>query len=220
MPKKKWLQLLRLLPLCLMLFLLCWLLFSSADFSTDAIVTVLPKNTVGAIAVMMALFVLESLAVTFPIAVIWVVSGLMFPLPLALSVSLAGTVLGLTLPFWIGRFSGFGLMDRLTKKYPKANALLRLYENREFFFSYIVRYLPLPMDIASMLVGSLQIPYRKFLTGGLLGLMPQMIAHTVLGSAIFEPGSPAFIGSLAAMLLIGAVSLFFYAHELRKQPRD
>ena len=76
------------------------------------------------------------------------------------------------------------------------------------------------MDIASMLVGSLQIPYRKFLTGGLLGLMPQMIAHTVLGSAIFEPGSPAFIGSLAAMLLIGAVSLFFYAHELRKQPRD
>ncbi len=116
MPKKKWLQLLRLLPLCLMLFLLCWLLFSSADFSTDAIVAVLPKNTVGAIAVMMALFVLKSLAVTFPIAVIWVVSGLMFPLPLALSVSLAGTVLGLTLPFWIGRFSGFGLMDRLTKK--------------------------------------------------------------------------------------------------------
>ena len=48
MPKKKWLQLLRLLPLCLMLFLLCWLLFSSADFSTDAIVAVLPKNTVGA----------------------------------------------------------------------------------------------------------------------------------------------------------------------------
>ena len=220
MPKKKWLQLLRLLPLCLMLFLLCWLLFSSADFSTDAIVAVLPKNTVGAIAVMMALFVLKSLAVTFPIAVFWVVSGLMFPLPLALSVSLAGTVLGLTLPFWIVRVSGFGLMDRLTKKYPKAKALMRLYENREFFFSYIVRYLPLPMDIASMLVGSLQIPYRKFLTGGLLGLMPQMIAHTVLGSAIFEPGSPAFIGSLAAMLLIGAVSLFFYAHELRKQPRD
>ena len=30
---------------------------------------------------------------------------------------------------------------------------MRLYENREFFFSYIVRYLPLPMDIASMLVG-------------------------------------------------------------------
>ena len=220
MPKKKWLQLLRLLPLCLMLFLLCWLLFSSADLSTDAIVAVLPKNTVGAIAVMMALFVLKSLAVTFPIAVFWVVSGLMFPLPLALSVSLAGTVLGLTLPFWIGRFSGFGLMDRLTKKYPKSKALMRLYETREFFFSYIVRYLPLPMDIASMLVGSLQIPYRKFLTGGLLGLMPQMIAHTVLGSAIFEPGSPAFIGSLAAMLLIGAVSLFFYAHELRKQPRD
>ena len=68
--------------------------------------------------------------------------------------------------------------------------------------------------------GPCRFPTGSFLTGGLLGLMPQMIAHTVLGSAIFEPGSPAFIGSPAAMLLIGAVSLFFYAHELRKQPRD
>ena len=218
--RKLWMVLLRALPLALMLALLGLLLFSSADFSADTIVRMLPRNTWGAAGVLMALFALKSLAIAFPIAALWIVSGLMFPLPLAMGVSLAGTVLGLSLPFFIGRFSGGGAAETLTARYPKVRSLMKLYRGREFFFSYIVRYLPLPMDIASMLAGALEIPYWKFLAGGLLGLLPQVVAHTVLGTSITEPGSPAFWGSLAAMLLIGLVSLLFYLRELRKEKKS
>lgn len=215
--RKKLMLALRVLPLVLMLTLLGLLLFSSADFSAGSIVALMPKNQVGAVAVLLLLFVLKSLAIAFPIAALWIVSGLMFPLPAAMAVSLAGTVVGLSIPFFIGKFSGSGAVDTLMARYPKVNSMMKLYRGREFFFSYIVRYLPLPMDIASMLAGALEIGYGKFLLGGLLGLLPQVVAHTVLGTAITEPGSPAFWGSIGAMLLIGAVSLFFYVRQVRRE---
>ena len=217
--RKIWMVLLRVLPLALMLALLGLLLFSSADLSADSIVRMLPRNTLGAVSVLLLLFVLKSLAVAFPIAALWIVSGLIFPLPLALAVSFAGTIAGLSLPFFIGKFSGSGAVETLTARYPKAQSLMRLYRGREFVFSYIVRYLPLPMDVASMLVGALGIGYWKFLVGGLLGLLPQIVAHTVLGTSITEPGSPAFWGSIGAMLLIGAVSLFFYLRTLKREKK-
>ncbi len=83
---------------------------------------------------------------------------------------------------------------------------MRLYENREFFFSYIVRYLPLPMDIASMLVGSLQIPLPEVFDWRPAGTYAADDCPHRAGQRDFRAGFSGFIGSLAAMLLIGAVS--------------
>lgn len=217
MKKRMWWQLLRLLPLGLMVFLLGFLLLQGTDWNADAIVKAMPQNTGAAAGILLLLFVLKSLAITFPIAALWVVSGLLFPLPLAFAVNTAGMLLGLSLPFWIGRFSGTETMERLMGKYPKMQRAVKLYRGRELFFSYILRYLPIPMDIASMLAGALSIPYGKFLLGGFLGLLPQLVAHTVFGMAVFQPASPAFWGSLLGMLLIGGVSLLLYWRELKKQ---
>lgn len=218
--KKIWFQLLRLLPLGLMVVMLCLLLFRSTRVDAGALVAVLPENPWLAGGVLLGLFVLKSLAITFPVALLWVVSGMLFPLPGAICLNLLGLLVGLSLSFFIGKFSGAAWMAHWMEKYPKLQKMMGLYRGKELFFSYILRYLPVPMDIASMLAGAISIPWWKFLLGGVLGLLPQLLAHTVLGTAVFQPGYPAFWGSLASMVLIGGVSLLFYGRVLLRERKN
>ena len=75
----------------------------------------------------------------------------------------------LTVPFWIGRFSGSGLTTRLLARYPRLDGLLESQEGHYLFLSFFLRVIYLlPGDIVSMYFGSVRGPYLTCLLGGLL----------------------------------------------------
>ena len=106
----------------------------------------------------------------FPIIVLQVAAGHLFAPAAALALNVLGLAVDLTVPFWIGRFSGSGLTTRLLARYPRLDGLLESQEGHYLFLSFFLRVIYLlPGDIVSMYFGSVRGPYLTCLLGGLLG---------------------------------------------------
>ncbi len=146
---------------------------------------------------LLLLYLAKCLSVAFPIIVLQVAAGHLFAPAAALSLNILGLAVDLTVPFWIGRFSGSGLTARLLARYPRLDGLLESQEGHYLFLSFFLRVIYLlPGDIVSMYFGSVRGPYLTCLLGGLLG--GSLLAATLLGASVSQPGSPAFGSPLAS----------------------
>ena len=71
-----------------------------------------------------------------------------------------------------------------------------------------------PHEITNALLGSLKIPYLAYLAGGVLGLLPTMVATTLVGKGLDNPGSPLFIISIVVVVLLLVVSFLLYRRQI------
>ena len=85
------------------------------ELSVQNISRLVTENVALSALILLLLYALKSLSVAFPIAVLEVVAGIVFPLPIALLLNLIGLVIVLTIPYHIGRLSGHDLADHRTK---------------------------------------------------------------------------------------------------------
>ncbi|MGE4549599.1 MAG: TVP38/TMEM64 family protein [Intestinibacillus sp.] len=207
----------RVLPLAIMLVCVLFWRLHAQNLTADSLQNLIPKNRFLAALALMLFYVLKSLSVFFPVVVLQLCAGLIFPWPLAIAVSIAGAAVEATIPYWIGRASGAATMEALLRKYPKAKSATKLYQGREFFFSFLLRAVAcLPLDMVSMLLGSMKLAYPKFLSGSVLGMLPGILAATILGGSITRPGTPAFWISLFTMIAVGFISLLAYHYMLKR----
>ena len=118
----------------------------------------------------------------------------------------------------IGRFSGSGLTTRLLARYPRLDGLLESQEGHYLFLSFFLRVIYLlPGDIVSMYFGSVRGPYLTCLLGGLLGGLPSLLAATLLGASVSQPGSPAFWLALGITAGVSVFSLLGYLLWQKRQ---
>lgn len=215
--KNRFLLFVRILPLVIMLVCIIITGVHLRGLTAQNLQTILPQNYVGAALILLVFYALKSLSVFFPVVVLQLCAGLIFPWPIAIIISIVGAAVESSLPYWIGRYSGVSSVDRIFKKYPKARSITKFYRGQEFFFSFLLRAVAcLPLDIVSMLLGSMKLTYYKFLFGSVLGMLPGILAATVLGNSIMQPETPAFWISLAAMFVIALGSLLLYRYMLKK----
>ncbi|MDF2698464.1 MAG: hypothetical protein K0Q49_20 [Haloplasmataceae bacterium] len=211
----------KILPFILMglLVILYFLLFQ--DVSVNDILNFSPKNLFLAFLVIMLLYALKSIIIMIPILILYIVVGTIYPTPMAILINMAGVVVCLTIPYILGRLSGNELLEKLLIKYPKASKVTESSRENAFFFSYMIHVLcPLPGDIVSILEGTMNIPYRKYLIGSVIGSAPYMITCTILGAKITDPLSPVFILSVVVTVVIAIISLlanYFYKKLQKKQ---
>ncbi|MBQ9720652.1 MAG: hypothetical protein IJV64_08165, partial [Oscillospiraceae bacterium] len=93
----------------------------------------------------------------------------------------------------------------------KLHELRRMRENSSFFLSFISRAIGvLPCDVVSMYFGSTRLNYPAYISGAVLGFMPDLICATILGQKIEERGSPGFWITVAINLLACVGSYFIY----------
>lgn len=219
MKRKHWsLRLLRAVPLLMMLSCILFIGVRARGMTVEELQAVIPHSYLAAALVLLMLYALKALSVLFPIVVLQVCAGLVFPLPLALGVNLAGAALEATLPYWIGRFTGAQSVTALLQKYPKAQRVTQFYQGRELFFSFFIRAIScLPLDAVSLLLGAMGLSYRKYLAGSVAGMLPGMVAATVLGRTATRPGSPLFWCALAFLAGVALASALLYRRALKKQ---
>ena len=72
-------------------------------------------------------------------------------------------------------------------------------------------------DIVSMYFGSVRGPYLTCLLGGLLGGLPSLLAATLLGASVSQPGSPAFWLALGITAGVSVFSLLGYLLWQKRQ---
>ncbi|MCI7812764.1 MAG: VTT domain-containing protein [Lachnospiraceae bacterium] len=212
---KKWISILKILPLALCVVLIIGYLAAGREISVQTLLEYTPANPVLAACVLLLIYAVKSVSVVFPLMVIRLTVGHLFPTAIALLINLAGMIICFTIPYWIGHFSGTDTVNSLKEKYPKLELWLDIQQSNDFFLCFFFRIIGcLPVDIVSMYFGATKVPFLLYLSGSLLGALPNIITSTLLGSSITEPGSPMFIVSATLTVLLAGLSLL--GHFLNK----
>ena len=188
--------------------------------TADGIASLVPRNLFLAALVMLGLFALKSLSLVVYCGLLYAADGILFPLPLAIFINLLGTVVMVSLPYAIGRKKGALAVEQLRKKYPRLEDLHQHREGNSLVLAYLIRMARLPSDIASLYMGAVSIPYKSYLLGSLLGLLPHMITFPIMGMGVQDMGSPAFLISLSAELAYVVASAAFFAIYHRRKTKD
>ena len=177
--------------------ILCCFLYRD-DLSVEGILNYTPRNPWLAAVIMLLLFALKSLSIIIYSGILYTVNGILFSLPVAIMLNLLGTVIMLSIPYYVGKMTGASAAESIREKYPKAKAIYELRTKNDFFFSYVIRIVRIPSDIASLYMGAIKVDYPKYLTGSLLGMLPHIITYPIMGMSVSNIRSPAFILSFCA----------------------
>ena len=187
------------------------------ELTIERIVNFTPEDTLLAIFIMLALFTLKGSTVFMNGNVLYAACGVMFSLPVAVTVNMAGTAIMTTIPFCIGRKGGSRAMEKLTLRYKKLRLLRDAPKQNEFFFTLILRLLGLlPCEIVGVYLGSCKLRYINYIGGTLLGLLPAAIAFGIIGEYASEPSSPQFIGAIAFQITTTVCTLLLSWRWRRK----
>lgn len=218
--RKQLAALLKYIPLGLCLVCILFFLCTRREFSVESILQYSPKSPFLAACMMLLLYAGKSMSIVFPMMVLQIVGGHLFPTPVALLVNILGMVVLLTLPYWVGYFSGSELIAKLMKKYPKLAMAVEYQQQDSFFVTFFLRVISiLPGDVVSMYFGATKVPFWTYLWGSSLGTVPGVITATLMGSALTDPTSPMFIVSGLLTVFLSVLSLALH-HFRRKKSKN
>lgn len=196
-------------------------LLAARDVEAADILQWSPSNPFLAALFLIALYAAKSMSVFFPLVVLYLAGGLLFPLPVSLAVNLAGMAACVSVPYLVGRFSAAESVDRLREKYPKLEKLERVQQDNHFLFVLIARALGvLPGDVVSLYFGSMRLPFLPYLAGSLVGLAPTMVAVSIMGDNAANSLSPGCLIAVAVDGCLVAASFLACRRMLRKNARQ
>lgn len=219
----KLLRLLRMVPFLFIAAAVLWFILYGRHLTIDDVLHYSPEQPLFAALYVWLAFTIKSLSIFFPVMLLFAIGGMLFPLPIALLVNTVGITISLTLPYLIGRFSSKDLTPMLMKKYPKLAELRQAREKNGFQFAFLIRVIGvLPCDIVSMYLGNTRLSYVKYIIGGVLGFMPDLICATVAGGEVSDISSPWFWAAIGTNLVVCIASILFfraYRQKLRRQAK-
>ena len=192
---------------------------SGQPLSVNTILRYTPENTILAAGILLLLFALKSLTVVFPLSILYLASGILFQSAAAVLVSTVGLAITITVPYWIGKYSGKQAVREICQKYPKAEMVAKYQETNTFFACFITRIVGfLPCDIVSIYFGACDTAYLIYLAVGVAGSLLSIITTTLLGEKISDPFSVEFMVVLLCRILVsvGAVLINFRLNPRKK----
>lgn len=180
------------------------------DFTLERILEFTPRSPLLAFGVLMALFTLKSLTVVFYSGFLYAASGVLFPLPWAILVSVCGTLLMALVPYTFARRIGAQQADLLRQRHPKLGELERIRRQAPLAFVVVLRCVNvINFDIGSMYCGAVRLDCRAFLLGSLLGKLADLILWSTAGASLDRRDPVLFFVMLAVDLSIAlAVTLW------------
>lgn len=201
----------------LMLFLV--LLSQRDKLTVENIVSFSPKNIFLAVMVLLALYAVKGISMLINGYILYIAAGIMFSTPLALAINFFGSLIMISIPYLMGRKGGAATVEKLSAKYKKLETLRDKPKQNEYLSSFFLRILGvLPCEIVSMFLGACELHYGKYLMGSMAGLLPSIVATTIMGQYASTPGSPQFV--IAATIWgLGVVTgvVLSYVDKKKKQ---
>lgn len=195
-----------------------FLMTHRTQLTPQAIQNISPENRFLLILFLLLLYAGKTLSLVFPLKVPQLAAGLLLPAPFAVAVNLLGIGVSAAVGYGMGRLLGGDSVHRITGKNPQLAELLHEQNSNVFFFSFFLRSLVfLPLDAVSLYFGASEADLRSYLAGSLLGMLPNVLLSTLMGAALTDPKSPAFLLSIAGFLLLSAGSAFWYAMRRKRR---
>lgn len=179
--------------------------------TAELIINYTPSNLFLAALVMLLLFALKTMSVFFYSGILYTVSGLIFPLPVAVLVNALGLVVMIAEGYLNGRFLGSDLVGTVSEKYPKIVPILKLEDKRPFLFTLLLRMMKIiSFDMGSMYMGATRAAFVPYAAASFLTVVPELVLFAVMGKGISDlSAGNVFVAAIiyaaitiASMLLI------------------
>ncbi len=198
----------RLFMLCMWIAAVIFFWLHRDCVSMDGALRIEPRSTVLAVLLMLGLFALKSFSVVIHAGLLYAVCGVLFPLPMAITVNVLGTLLMAGLSYGLGRQLGGSSIDGIVQSHRNAVVLRQLRRENTFVYTALTRLINLlPFDVISAYFGATQTPLVPYLLGSAAGMAAACVLFPLMGASIVDIRSPRFIisASLEAALLLGSL---------------
>lgn len=213
-------KIIKTITVILYVLLILTAIYQARNMTLDSLLSYTPSNKLLAALFLLGLYALKSISVFFPIILLQMASGFLFPAPIALTVNLIGTAIGFVLPYYLGKFTGAEAAERKIEQNENLRRIIEKQRKHEFFLTFFLRVIScLPSDLVSMYLGLLKFRLKSYLTASMLGALPGIIPATFMGRSITDPLSPQFIGSLSITVVCSVISMLVYYIYNKKQNR-
>lgn len=175
------------------------------NITADMLLAYTPSDKWLAAAVIIVLYALKSQTVIVPYVVIATATGRLFDIPAGLLVNTLGTVVCISVPYFMGRASGGVLTDKLLEKSPRLRRVYEQNKDNTFLVSLVLRVMNLSNDLLGLFFGSLRVSYIEYLTSSFIGIVPAMVLYTVLGRELDIFSLPVLIcAGIEAVCIVAA----------------
>jgi uncharacterized membrane protein YdjX (TVP38/TMEM64 family) len=176
------------------------------------------RHSVWGVPVALASFVLASLAAV-PVTLLILVITLVFDPLLGGVLALGGSVLAAIAAYGVGHYSGAkAAQERLGGRLGDLRERLT---QRGIFTVVVLRIIPVaPFTVLNLIAGAMQVRFRDYVIGTLIGMAPAVIAMAVFSEGLLQLLGRADMRSLAlvvAGVVLGGGLLWLGRHLLRKR---
>lgn len=191
----------------LAMVVLCIVLIQKYDIKVTNI-PALSERIQGGTAVLAVGFIIfsvvKSFALIFPPAVVFSICAYMIPnLGLSLLINIVSVFLSLSIPYFLGKFTGAGMVETLKGKFKAIRKLDDFAGANETEMTFAIKLSGLlPGDLSSLLFGAMGISYKKYMIGSNLGMLPLVIVYTFFGYALRSVGEKPWLAAIPVVVII------------------
>ena len=172
---------------------------------------------ITSIAVIVA-FVIKGFVVFIPYAVIAISTMALLDFPAALMTVIVGTVVNLSVPYWIGRLTKDDWIQKILNRIPKARPYFEASDNL-FLVSFTLRALNLSNECLGLLFGSAGLKYIPYMIANGIAILPSAISYVIIGkdmNLIESLSSPIFWAAIVVDCLMVAVMTVYFRRKKKK----
>lgn len=193
----------------LAMVILCIVLTNKYNIKVSNIPGIAEKIEAGTLVIGIGIIlfsVIKSFALVFPPAVVFSVCAYLMPnFFVALIINIISVILSMSIPYFLGKFTGAGMVDTLKGKFKAIKKLDDFAGANEIEMTFVVKLAGLlPGDLSSLLFGAMNISYKNYMIGANLGMLPLVIVYTGFGIALKS------IGDKPWLPLIPVVAIVFF----------
>ena len=167
-------------------------------------------------------FIIKGVVVFLPYAVIAISTMALLDFPAALITVIVGTIVNLSVPYWIGRFTKDDWIQKILGKIPKARPYFEMSDNL-FLLSFTLRALNLSNECLGLLFGSAGLKYIPYMIANGIAILPSAISYVIIGkdmNLIESLSSPIFWGAIVIDCLMVAVMVVYFRRKKKKAEQE
>ena len=172
---------------------------------------------ITSIAVIVA-FIIKGFVVFVPYAVIAISTMALLEFPAALITVIIGTIVNLSVPYWVGRLTKDDWIQKILDKIPKARPYFEASDNL-FLVSFTLRALNLSNECLGLLFGSAGLKYIPYMIANVIAILPSAISYVIIGkdmNLIESLSSPIFWAAIVVDCIMVAVMTLYFRRKKKK----
>lgn len=165
-------------------------------------------NRFWAFVVIIFLFAVKIIVPVVPLSVLFIASGMVFPVPVAAAINVLGFSILVSAKFFWGRKFGGGGAHKFLIKSDWIMDFMKLGGDGNKWMLAILRFVPnIPIGTVSRIYGATSMDWLTFVLFSVLGYLPRLISWSVIGCNYANPFSFAFTAPIIMLLVISGISI-------------